>query len=180
MYRNLGACPLIESVVLIPALDVGQPVWDLRLKYDPSAAAGVPPHITLMFPFVPPPDLTEPMIDTLEILIGNTTAFQFSLTRVKEFEQGIVFLEPEPANPFIELTTGISRRFGLLPYGGDFGSEPVPHLTVGILENVSARRQLVKELSGPVPIVVEAEEAWLMVGSNASRWNVVRQMPFRD
>jgi 2'-5' RNA ligase len=131
---------LIESVVLVPALDVGQPVRDLRLKYDPSAAAGVRPHITLMFPVVPPPDLSEPAIETLETLISGTTPFQFSLTGVNQFHQG----------------------------------------TVAILESASGRQQIATQLSELVPIVIEAEEAWLMVGSNAGGWKVVRQMRFRD
>jgi 2'-5' RNA ligase len=133
-----------------------------------------------MFPFVPPPDLTGPTMDTLETLISGTSAFRFSLTRVNEFEQGVVYLQPEPAEPFAELTKEISRRFGMLPFGGDFGDEPVPHLTVAILESASRRQQIVTQLSGLVPIVLKAEEAWLMVGSNASRWNVARQMRFRD
>ena len=133
-----------------------------------------------MYPFVPPPDLTESAIDTLEKLISGTEAFTFSLTRVNEFEQGVVYLPPEPARPFAELTKEISRQFGMLPYGGDFGDEPVPHLTVGVVAEAAARQQLVNLLSRLVPIVVKAEEALLMVGSNASRWNVVRQMRFRD
>ena len=171
---------MIESVVLVPALDVGQPVGDLRMQYDPSAAAGVPPHITLMFPFVPPPDLTGPTMDTLETMIRGTRSFRFSLTRVNEFEQGVVYLQPEPAEPFVELTNEISRRFGMLPFGGDFGDEPVPHLTVAILGSAAARQQIVTQLNSVVPIDIRAEEAWLMVGSNAGGWNVVRQMRFSD
>jgi 2'-5' RNA ligase len=172
--------PSVESVVLVPAPDVGQVVRDLRMQHDPSAAAGVPPHVTLMFPFVPPRDLTEPTFDTLEQLITGTRAFQFSLTRVNEFEQGVVYLEPEPAEPFVQLTRELSRRFGILPFGGDFGEEPVPHLTVAILESASTRERLVNQLSSLVPIVIRADEAWLMVGNNATRWNVVRQMRFHD
>jgi 2'-5' RNA ligase len=133
-----------------------------------------------MFPFLPPSDLTGPVIASLETLIRATRAFQFSLTRVNEFQQGVVYLEPEPAKPFADLTKEISRHFGMLPYGGDFGEEPVPHLTVAVVEPASTRQQLVSQVSGLVPIVIQAEEAWLMVGSNASRWNVLRQMRFRD
>ena len=175
-----GERQLVESVVLVPALDVGQLVSDLRLRYDPSAAAGVPPHITLMFPFMPPPDLTGPIIDSLETLIRGTRAFRFSLTQAKQFEHGVVYLQPEPAEPFAQLTKEISRRFGMLPYGGDFGEEPLAHLTVAIVEPTSTRQHLSNQLSGLLPIVLRAEEAWLMVGSNASRWNIVRQMRFRD
>ncbi|HEV2027275.1 MAG TPA: 2'-5' RNA ligase family protein [Candidatus Dormibacteraeota bacterium] len=170
----------MESVVLIPAPGVGQLVHDLRMQYDPSAAAGIPPHVTLMFPFLPPSDLTEATIDSLERLIGATRAFQFSLTGVKQFEQGVVYLEPEPAEPFARLTREISRRFGILPFGGEFADTPVTHLTVATRGSASARKQLVNQLGDVVPIVVRAKEGWLVVGTNAGAWNIVRSMRLRD
>jgi len=171
--------PAYESVVLVPAIDAGQLVWDLRKQHDPSAAAGIPPHVTLMFPFIPPCDLTDPIIDTLEALISQTTAFEFLLTRVRQFEQGVVYLVPEPAAPFARLTTEIGSRFGVLPFGGAFGDEPVPHLTVAIVESGSKRERLIDQLVPRLPITLRAEEAWLMVGTNSSSWKVVRQMRFR-
>jgi 2'-5' RNA ligase len=170
----------LKTVVLVPALGVGPLVHELRMRHDPSAAAGVPPHVTLMFPFVSPADLTEAKIQTLEKLIGGTRAFQFSLVAVNLFEQGVVYLEPDPAEPFVELTRKISREFGLLPFGGDFGDEAVAHLTVGIHESCDTRQQLVNQLQAIVPIVITAEEAWLMVGSNAGAWGIVHKMRFRD
>ena len=166
--------------MLVPALNVGPEVRDLRLQLDASAAAGVPPHVTLMFPFLPPPDLTGPIVDSLEALVRGARAFELRLTGVNEFELGVVYLEPEPAEPFVKLTTEISRRFGMLPYGGDFGEEPVPHLTVGLVEQESARRELVNQVSRLVPIVVKAESVWLMIGSNAGSWNLIREMRFGD
>jgi 2'-5' RNA ligase len=168
--------PPLESVVLVPVLDAGQLVRDLRMQYDPSAAAGIPPHVTLMFPFTSPADLTEPIIDTLERLVSSAKAFEFSLTRVGQFEQGVVYLEPEPAAPFARLTKNIGRQFGLLPYGGAFGDNPVTHLTVAMLDFPLNRQDLVTKLGTQMPIRIRAEEAWLMVGTNASSWKIVRQM----
>ena len=170
--------PLAETVVLVPALDVGQLVHELRMQHDPSAAAGIPPHVTLMFPFMPPSDLNAPAIDTLDRVISSAGAFQFSLTGVNQ--QGVVYLEPEPVEPFARLTREISRQFGILPFDGDFGDEPVVHLTVAVVESASIRQQLATQLGGVVPIVIKAEEAWLMVGTNASTWNIVRKMRFRS
>ena len=150
------------------------------MRYDPSAAAGVPPHVTLMFPFAPPSELTEGTIETLETLISGTESFKFSLAGVNQFDHGVVYLEPEPAGPFVELTRKISRQFGILPFGGDFGEEPVPHLTVGILESTETRQLLMNQLRTALPIVTRAEESWLMVGSNTRAWKLLRRMPFRE
>jgi len=168
--------PPLESVVLVPVLDAGQRVRDFRMQYDPSAAAGIPPHVTLMFPFTSPADLSEPIIDRLEGLISRAKAFEFSLTRVGQFEQGVVYLEPEPAAPFARLTKEIGRQFGLLPFGGAFGDNPVTHLTVAMLDSPLNRQDLVTQLGTELPIRIRAEEAWLMVGTNSSSWKIVRQM----
>jgi 2'-5' RNA ligase len=168
--------PALESVVLVPALDVGQLVRDLRMQYDPSAAEGISPHVTLMFPFTQPADMTEHIIDTLEGLISQARAFDFSLTRVGQFEQGVVYLEPEPAAPFAHLTREIGRQFRIKPFGGQFGENPVTHLTVAILDSPLKRQDLVTRLGPELPIRVRAEEAWLMVGANSSSWKIVRRM----
>jgi 2'-5' RNA ligase len=178
--KDIADTPPEESAVLVPALAVGQLVRDLRMQYTPSARAGVPPHVTLMIPFVPPLDLTDAAIDALTMLMSRTRAFDCSLTQVNQFDGGVVYLEPEPAEPFARLTREISRQFGVRLYRGDFGDRPVVHLTVAILESAATRQQVVTQLNDLVPIDLRAEEAWLMVGSNASGWNVVRQMPFRD
>jgi 2'-5' RNA ligase len=178
--NEVADTPPEESAVLVPALGVGQLVRDLRMQYTPSARAGVPPHVTLMIPFVPPRDLTDAANDALTTLMSRTRAFDFSLTQVSQFDAGVVYLEPEPAEPFARLTRQISRQFGVRLYGGDFGDKPVVHMTVAILESAAIRQQVVTQLSDVVPIDIKAEEAWLMVGGNASIWNVVRKMPFRD
>jgi 2'-5' RNA ligase len=169
----------LESAVLVPALEVGQLVLDLRTQHDPSAAAGIPPHVTLMFPFIPPSDLSEPQINALETLVGRAEPFDFTLTRVDEFEQGVLYLAPEPASAFIDLTREIGRRFGLLPFGGEFGETPVPHLTIAVDASPEKRRQIGDRLRPALPIQLKAKEAWLMVGSNSGGWAIARKMPFR-
>lgn len=161
----------------MPALGVGRLVTSLRLENDPSAKAGVPPHVTLMFPFVPPEELTEGTIDLLASLIIAAAPFDFALTRVREFGRGVVYLEPDPSAPFVRLTGGIGGKFSLLPYGGAFGEHPIPHLTVAVPESGATLRQIAGRLDAELPLSLRAEEAWLMVGSDAAGWRTIRSMP---
>ena len=160
----------------MPALGAGAPVWNLRSQHDPSAAAGIPPHVTLMYPFLPPARLTESTIEELASLIRETPEFDFTLTRIREFEQGVVYLEPEPADPFVRLTGDIGRRFGLLPFGGQFGDVPVPHLTVAMPESGATRQQVADQLGSALPMALHADRAWLMVGDTAGGWVNTRTM----
>ena len=46
-----------ESILLIPVLSVEFLVKQLRDKYDPSSLHGIPPHITVLFPFKHPDEI---------------------------------------------------------------------------------------------------------------------------
>jgi hypothetical protein len=64
------------------------------------------------------------------IRLGTTArAFQFSLARVAQFP-ATVYLEPEPAAPFIAPTEGLVSEFPQFsPFAGEFPTI-IPHLTV--------------------------------------------------
>jgi 2'-5' RNA ligase len=104
-------------------------VADLRVRYDPVANLGVPAHITLLVPFLPPDTIGDGERSTLGRLFAKARPFDFALTRVGRFPQ-TVYLEPEPAGPFVGLTEALAEAFpSCPPYGGLF-EEVVPHLTV--------------------------------------------------
>ena len=165
--------------MVVPVLDSGPVLRKLRMKYDPSAKAGVPAHVTLMFPFLPPDELSGAKVDALAALLRREDRFEFCLTGVREFGQGGVYLAPEPAEPFIRLTRKIGDLFGLLPFGGEFGATPVPHLTVTTPESRMTREQIAKRLEPLLPIHSVADIGWLMVGSNSGAWTTKREMRFR-
>ncbi len=131
-----------------------------------------------MYPFLPPPHVTKPVIQELERLAGSVTPFDFALTQVHEFEQGVVYLEPEPIDPFVNLSNAIGRKFGLLPFGGEFGDVLVPHLTLAMPQVHSATRHITDTLAPLLPIRLHADQAWLMVGDNKTRWNRLLRLPF--
>ncbi len=149
------------------------------MDHDPSASAGIPPHVTLMYPFLPPAHLTEQVVNELERLAANVTPFDFVLTNVREFGQGVVYLEPEPAEPFVTLSNEIGRRFGLLPFGGEFGDVLLPHLTLAMPQVHSATQRIADTLAPVLPIKLHADQAWLMVGDSKTRWTRTRRLPFR-
>lgn len=165
--------------MVVPVLDSGSLVRELRMKYDPSAKAGVPAHVTLMFPFLPPDELSGAKVDALAALLSREDRFEFSLTGVREFGQGVVYLAPEPAEPFIQLTRKIGDLFGLLPFGGEFGDTAVPHLTVTTPDSGMSRQEISTQLDSVLPIRTGADRAWLMVGSNSSTWTTKRKIRFR-
>lgn len=104
-------------------------VKDLRERYDPTAAVGVPAHITVLFPFVPPNLLTDDDLARTTDTFQRIRSFEFRLEQVDRFPESL-YLVPEPDEPFISLTEAIVREFPEYPpYGGKF-PKIVPHLTV--------------------------------------------------
>ena len=71
-----------------------------RDKYDSSAAAGMPAHITPLYPFKPPAELGA---DALESLQNCFVPFSYSLAAIRRFGSEVLYLAPEPDEPFREL-----------------------------------------------------------------------------
>jgi len=114
-------------VVLVPEAE--PMVGALRERFDPSAQAGVPAHVTVLFPFVPPEQWSDEVMEAVADAIRGVHAFDFKLAKVGRFP-ATAYLVPEPAAPFIALTQRVAERFpGHAPYGG-LHADIVPHLTV--------------------------------------------------
>ena len=102
-------------------------VGALRLAHDSSAALGVPAHVTILFPFADRDALDE---DALAELFARFPAFDFTLDRVEQFDDGVTWLHPAPSAPFEDLTAAVAQRWPEHPpYEGAF-DVVIPHLTV--------------------------------------------------
>ncbi|NUP83938.1 MAG: 2'-5' RNA ligase family protein, partial [Nonomuraea sp.] len=123
-----GYCSLmITTTALIAVVPEAEPVVGVwRERYDPSAAEGVPAHVTVLYPFLP-----FELVDTsaLAELFAAWASFDVEFRGFGHFP-GVLYLAPEPAEPFRELTTAVAERWPEAPpYGGAF-PDVVPHLTV--------------------------------------------------
>ena len=116
-------------ILEVPEAEPAVAAWRERL--DPQAARGVPAHITILFPFVAPDRLDDAAVATLRRLMTTTASFPFQLTRTAWFGDTTLWLAPEPAAPFKQLTDLVVEAFpGYPPYARQF-AEVVPHLTIG-------------------------------------------------
>ena len=141
----------------------------------PSAV--IPPHLTLLFPFVPAADIDERVITSLAEATAGTRRFTFHLRRTDRFPTTL-YLVPEPGEPFIRLTRSIMRHFpAYQPYDGAFGVS-VPHLTVAEgSDAVMDRAQL--DVTSHLPISSVAQEALLLKEVEPNReWRIRLRLPF--
>lgn len=141
-------------------------------------SAGVPPHVTLLFPFVTAAEINESVITSLAEATAGTRRFTFHLRRTDRFPTAL-YLVPEPGEPFIRLTRSIMHQFpACQPYDGAFGMS-VPHLTVAEGSD-AVMNEAELEVTSRLPIVSDAQEALLLeeVESNGRQWRIRVRLPF--
>jgi 2'-5' RNA ligase len=84
-----------ESAFMILVPEAEPLVGAFRDRYDPSAAAGVPAHITLLYPFKHPDEVDQSMLDDLSASFKRHVPFQFSLASIRDFPDAILYLAPQ-------------------------------------------------------------------------------------
>ena len=146
-----------------------------RERLDPSAAAGMPAHITLLYPFLPEQSLSQETLDELSKLCTSFKPVEVTFTKTGRFPE-VLYLVPEPAHPLKHMTLAIAERWpDFPPYAGQF-AEIVPHLTVAIggAEILAAADA---ELRMHLPVSATLDHAQLLT-SDGSRWRARMQLPF--
>jgi 2'-5' RNA ligase len=150
-------------------------VGNWRLRYTLDARAGIPAHVTILFPFVEPDRLGE-VEDRLAEIVAGTPAFDLVFTRTARWPE-ILYLEPEPADPFVALTRTIEREWpDQPPYGGTFETI-VPHLTVAESEDSALLDRIAAEVGPRLPIETLVREASLFVENHEGRWHEHGRLP---
>jgi 2'-5' RNA ligase len=128
---------------------------------------------------VPPAALDESVEQAVAEVIAGFTAFEFSLQDVRRFDDGVLYLAPEPDEPFAALTGALTARWPEYPpYGGGFDSV-IPHLTVA-RANGAPVATMEAHLRGGLPVRTRAEEVWLMEGRVDEGWVKRAVFPLRQ
>jgi 2'-5' RNA ligase len=137
---------------------------------------GMPPHVTILFPFVPPELVDESVRAAIAEIAAGVPSFAVGLIQTRRFPQTL-YLAPEPPDPFIEIIHAVDARFpDYPPYEGVF-EEVIPHLSIATgtpreldVAEATAQRYLPVEARATEIVLLEEAEAggrrW------ARRWSV--------
>jgi 2'-5' RNA ligase len=169
-----------ESCILVAVPEAEPAVGRHRAQLDRAAAWGVPAHVTVLYPFVPPDLITDTVIETARAAVAQVRAFYCEFRRSDWFGQDVVWLAPEPAEPFRALTSAVHAAFPLYrPFGGIY-ADVVPHLTIGDRPagGPGALRAAEAEVVPKLPVRAHVSCAWLMTGSQApGSWHPIAELP---
>ncbi|MGK5638634.1 2'-5' RNA ligase family protein [Streptomyces sp. URMC 126] len=146
-------------IVRIPEAEPAVRAW--RERFDPSARAGVPAHVTVLFPFLDESRIDARVRSALAAVLGGHRAFDVRFESCGRFP-GVLYLAPEPATPLRRLTEAIADRWPEAPpYEGRF-ADIVPHLTVADGHDDAVLDGIEADLRGRLPFVSRVSAVELM------------------
>jgi len=169
-----------ESTILVPVPEAEPVVGHLRARLDRSANRGVPAHVTVLYPFVPPGQITAAVIGEAAAAVASVPGFECRFAGIGWFGDQVVWLAPEPASPFRALTAAVHEAFPQCPpFRGEF-ADVIPHLTIGDRPDggPDVLRAAEAEVQPALPIRTRVSWAWLMTGSQApGSWQLRAAFP---
>ena len=168
----------METAIAIPLPELGPAIDDIRREHTNAGAEGVPAHVTLLVPFADSESLSPGDIATAATIVGRFPAFDvaFETFRYFDADEAVLYLAPEPSEPFVRIIEALVEAFPAYPpYGGVY-SDHVPHVTVAVGERANLER-FERQLASRLPLVARVEAAWLFQRDAEERWHARDAFP---
>ncbi len=167
---------MAESALIIAVPEAEPLVRAWRERFDDSAGVGVPAHITILYPFMPPREITPEILAELSDLFARFAAFEFMLPELQRFPE-VLYLAPSPAGPFKVLTQAVVERYpDYPPFGGAY-PEVIPHLTIADVDDAgqldTIEREFMQQHGAQLPVKATSTEV-LLIENTSGRWEVQR------
>jgi 2'-5' RNA ligase len=168
----------VETAVLLCVPEAEELVGPWRDKADPSAARGVPAHVTLLTPFLSADRIDTGVIGELGWFFAGVDAFEIRFDRVGEFlDAGVVYLDPV-GHELDDLAAALARRWPETPpYAGRVDA-PHAHLTVAHSDDPALRAQAADAVTGGLPLGATAAQAALWICDEHGRWSEAHTFDF--
>jgi 2'-5' RNA ligase len=139
-----------------------------RNRLDPSAAAGVPAHVSVLSPFLAAAQVDDAVIGALTSLFGSQPTFDVRFTEFRRFP-GVLYLAPDPDEPFRALTRMLATRWPEASPQGIQLADWKPHLTVAYEQPAPVFDEVEASLATELPIAAAITAVALFV-HDGTRW----------
>jgi hypothetical protein len=164
-----------RSALVLLAPRVHASLYDLRARHLRNLGRKMPSHVTVLLPFRNPVD--DDAVATIERICSTTGSFTATFAEVRRFGSSVVWLQPEPAAAFREVTTDVLDAFpDCAPYGGKHRNN-TPHLSVGSRLPRAVADALAAEVVPSLPLRDHIEALSLMF-ETGDGWRHERSWPF--
>ncbi|AJF66733.1 2'-5' RNA ligase family protein [Streptomyces vietnamensis] len=151
-----------QTALIVRISEAEPSVRGWRERFDPSARAGVPAHVTVLFPFLDESRIDALVHSALADVLGGHQAFDLRFERCGRFP-GVLYLVPDPDTRLRQLTEAIVDRWPEAPpYGGRF-AEVMPHLTIAQDQEDAVLEEIEADLVGRLPFMSHVASVELIV-----------------
>lgn len=172
----------LESAIIVP-IRLPAALAELRIRETRDGPAGVPGHVTLLYPFVPPGAITAGVLAAVAGVIAMAQSLDIRFRTVRRWapgggaSEGVVWLDPEPSAPLVELIGALSKAFPDYPPYGGMHDTVVPHVSLAAIDR---RHQAAAEAEARrwLPFRRRVGAATLIVEGRDGRWRTRRRFPF--
>ena len=146
---------MTDAALVVPVAAADPAIGPLRRLHTRSGAAGMPPHLTLLYPFTTDRDAD------VEQALAPFSAFDYTLPAAAVFgEPPVLYLEPHPRAPFVALIEALTAAFPEYPPYGGVQFYPEPHVTIAQGDE-SAFAAIRAEVEPSLPVSARADEVVL-------------------
>jgi len=147
----------------------------IRRALDEGATLEVPPHVTILFPFLPPDRLDASIRRELAAIAAAHRPFDVRFMTVGRFPS-VLYLAPDPVGPFVALTEACAERFPDFPPYAGAHDEIVPHLTV-IEGDQASNVDVARQLEAALPFSVRVRAIEVITPSEQGPWRLRWRLP---
>ena len=171
---------MLETAVAIVLDDACPQLEPVRAEFHAhSVAAGIPLHVTLLYPFAPPDQVDEaPLREFFE----RREAFTLTLVELGEWPR-VVYAVPEPRDHLLATMRALWETFPEYPpYGGEI-ADPLPHATLSELEKGESQADVVAGIRAKTqslfPLTCAIRDVALLEEHAPDRWRERRRFSLR-
>lgn len=168
-----------ETAVIVPIAAVEPAVGTHRHVLDPAERWGVPAHVTVLYPFLDPSEISQEVIATLATAVASVHEFDCRFAHTQWFGDDVLWLNPDPDQPFRQLTTAVWQAFPQHPPYGGVHDDVVPHLTVADARgaDLTAMRAAERAVQADLPVAAHVDTVLLIAGTTApNSWRLLQEL----
>lgn len=166
------------SAVIVPVPAVEPVVAAHRARHDRSAQWGVPAHVTVLYPFAPPSEINTRVLAGLAAAVAAVPEFSVTFDKTAWFGTEVLWLAPEPADPFVALTAAVAAAFPAYPPYGGAHDQVIPHLTVGHEASEGRLRDAETDVLPRLPMYADISHVALWCGTDSpNTWREMKRFP---
>jgi 2'-5' RNA ligase len=154
---------LTTAIMIVAPHELQAIAVPMLRRYAPETLARVPAHLTVLYPFVAYERLDEACAQLYRIC-ANIAPFEVTMAGYAEFP-GVIYMPPRNPQLIKRVFRRIYRHFPECPpYGGAFGDDLTPHMTVGEFETQEEQRAARATMPRYTPLTFRAARLHVLYG----------------